>query len=270
MGQSLFDTVTEYRHVEAEVNRILGFSVRELCLRGPEAQLKDTRYTQPCMFVVNALSFYDAVSKRDRPDAVAGHSLGEYNALMAAGVFDLLTGVHLVARRGELMAEVTGGAMAAVLKVRTDAVVRALRELPDVDVANYNAPLQTVIAGPAAVIARAAPIVERLGASFVLLPVSAPFHSRYMASVADRFARFVDSFSFAPPSIPVMANATGNVYPSDTAAIARLLVEQITRPVLWEQSVRRLRALGVTSFVEVGPGGVLTRLCQQIEQPVGA
>lgn len=274
MGGPLFDGVTEYARVEREVDRIVGYSVRELCARGPESLLRETRYTQPCLFVVNALHYYDARATHGRPAAVAGHSLGEYNALMAAGAFDLLTGVRLVARRAELMASAPRGAMAAVLRLPSNRVVRLLEECgaSDVDVANYNAPQQTVIAGPEPSIEAAAARVEAEGGSCVPLRVSAPFHSRYMAGIADRFARFLDQFSFGALTMPVISNVTGRFYDpwSDSAAVRSLLVQQLTSPVQWVRGIRLLREAGVTSFEETGPGVVLTRLCQQMDEQVAA
>jgi malonyl CoA-acyl carrier protein transacylase len=269
MGRTLFDSVREYALIEREVDGLLGYSVREQCLKGPEARLRETRYTQPCLFVVNALYYYDAVSKHGTPDAVAGHSLGEYNALMAAGVFDLLTGVRLVAERGALMAS-AGGGMLAVLNLASDRVSSALQGegLTALDVANYNTPKQTVIAGPPDVLATAKTVLERQGATCVPLPVSGAFHSRYMSDAADRFARFLDSFSFRAPTLPVIANVTGLFYPqgADTATIRSFLVRQMTSPVRWLQGIRQLRERGITTLRETGPGGVLTRLCQQIPE----
>ena len=268
MGRGLFDSVKEYALVEAEIDKILGYSVRQLCERGTEPMLKQTRYTQPCLFVVNALHYYDALAKHGRPAALAGHSLGEYNALMAGGAFDMLTGVRLVMRRAELMACAAAGAMAAILQLPSGRVAEVLRDegITDIDVANYNAPLQTVIAGPVASLAGAAKVFERQGASYVPLSVSAPFHSRYMAPVAKQFARFLESFSFNTLEIPVISNALGQFYPQGepTAIIRSLLTRQITEPVLWTDGIRHLHNMGVTALIETGPGNVLTRLTQKI------
>jgi malonyl CoA-acyl carrier protein transacylase len=271
MGQALFDS-PEYRSIERDVDTTLGYSVRELCLIGPESQLKDTRYTQPCLFVVNALFYRDALQKHGAPAALAGHSLGEYNALMAAGAFDLLTGVRLVARRGELMASVKDGTMAAILGMPTTDITARLHDwgFRQIDVANENAPLQTVIAGPATTIDRARSLFERAGASCIILGVSAPFHSRYMSDVAARFDQFLSTIPFSAIRIPVVANLTGEFYPDgcDAATIRAYLVQQIVKPVRWSRSIQYLQSYGITSFVETGPGGVLTRLCRQIERSV--
>lgn len=268
MGGALFDSVKEYALVEAEINKVLGYSVRQLCEHGTESMLKQTRYTQPCLFVVNALHYYDGLAKHGRPAALAGHSLGEYNALMAGGAFDMVTGVRLVARRAELMSCAASGAMGAVIKLPAERVVEVLHNegITDVDVANYNAPIQTVIAGPGSSLAGAAKVFERQGASYIPLSVSAPFHSRYMTPVAEQFARFMESFSFNALGIPVISNATGQFYPQGepTSVIRSLLTRQITDPVLWMDGIRHLHNIGVTSLIETGPGSVLTRLNHQI------
>ena len=268
MGQVLFDTVQEFACVEDRIDDLLGYSVRELCLHGPESRLRETRYTQPCLFIVNALHYYDAIRRHGRPQALVGHSLGEYDALLAAGAFDLLTGIRLVKERGALMATATGGAMAAVLELRLDDVQRVLEEegLTALDVANYNTPLQTVVAGPADVIRRAAASFQRRGAVYVPLPVSAAFHSRYMVDASARFSRVLESYEFSPLRVPVVSNVTGEFYPP--GVVKCLLARQLSRPVRWVHGIQYLRRQGVSTFVEVGPGSVLTRLGRQIdEQP---
>lgn len=268
MGRTLFDSVREYSMLEREADRIAGYSIRELCMGGPDSRLRETRYTQPCMFVVNALHYYDGISRDGKPAAVAGHSLGEYNALLAAGVFDFLTGLRLVQKRGELMASATNGAMAAVLNIPSDRVMRLIESsgLNALDVANYNSPSQTVIAGPSEQIAKAADIFTGSGAQYVRLPVSAAFHSRYMAEAAQGFERFLESFSFRMPTIPVVSNVTGRYYPGtgNADSIRSLLIRQITSPVRWVHGIQYLSQAGVSSFREAGPGVILSRLCQQI------
>jgi malonyl CoA-acyl carrier protein transacylase len=271
MGQGLFDEVREYAEVEDEVDAILGYSMRELCLEDPESRLKDTRYTQPALYVVNALHGYKAMAEGARPDRLAGHSLGEYNALLAAGVFDFLTGLRLVQKRGALMARATGGGMGAVIGLDPDAIAAVLRDngLAGIDVANYNSPTQTVISGPLDELGQVGPLLQAAGARMYMpLPVSAAFHSRYMVEAANEFADFLAPMTFAAPAIPVVANVTAERYPSDDASAAAksLLVRQISHSVQWTQSVRRLVADGVDAFREVGPGNVLTKLVQQIRQ----
>lgn len=271
MGQRLFDEVPEFLEIEARADALLGYSVRRLCLEDAENRLQQTQYTQPCLYVVNALHHYKAVAQGLRPDVVIGHSLGEYNALLAAGAFDLLTGLRLVSRRGELMAQSRGGGMAAVLGMapaRIHEVLQAER-LEGVDVANFNAPEQTVISGPLAEIDRAVPLLQSAGASMCIpLAVSAAFHSRYMAPAAAAFEEFLSGFTFNPLQMPVIANVTGRPYTGGqpTVTVRSMLVRQITSPVLWTQSIRHLLEWGPMDFKEQGPGTVLTRLVGQIQQ----
>lgn len=270
MGQGLFDSVPQYRSVEAEVDALLGYSMRALCLEDADNRLKDTQYTQPALYVANALHYYQAVNDGQQPTHVAGHSLGEYNALLAAGVFDFLTGLKLVQKRGALMAEARGGGMAAIIGVEGAKIPQLLadNQLTTIDVANYNSPVQTVITGPSDDIKKAQPIVEQAGAKlFVPLQVSGAFHSRYMADAGKSFDNFLGGFAFNAPSIPVVANVTGEPYPAEqpTATVRALLVKQITGSVQWTQSVRYLLTQGVTDFKEMGPGNVLTKLMKQIK-----
>src|SRR5882672_10213363 len=146
MGQGLFDEVPEYVAVEKDVDEIVGYSLRKLCLEDADNRLKETQFTQPCLYVVNALHFYKAVREGTRPAYVAGHSLGEYNALLAAGVFDFLTGLRLVKKRGMLMSLARDGGMAAVIGMSTEKVATVIEHhgLSSIDVANFNTPSQTV------------------------------------------------------------------------------------------------------------------------------
>lgn len=276
MGHDLFDEVRQYAAVEDEVDATLGYSLRRLCLDDPDGRLKETQFTQPSLYVVNALHAYKALSEGARPEFAAGHSLGEYDALLVAGVFDFLTGLKLVQKRGELMAEAKNGGMGAVIGLDARTIVRVLEDngLTSIDVANFNSPTQTVISGPLEDIRRAGPFFEQAGAQmYVPLQVSAAFHSRYMAGAAEEFAEFLGPMSFHAPRIPVIANATGEPYPMDdgaSEAVKSLLVRQITHSVQWTRSVRFMLAHGVTSFRELGPGGVLTRMVQQIQHAKAA
>jgi malonyl CoA-acyl carrier protein transacylase len=271
MGRGLFEEVTEFTSCEREIDLCLGYSVRTLCLTDPDNRLKQTEYTQPCLYLVNALHYYKARTAGERPSFVAGHSVGEYNALLAAGAFDLLTGLRLVKKRGELMAQARNGGMAAIIGLDVDRIVALIEDhgLTTLDVANYNSPVQTVVSGPVDDLRRAEPIFTSAGARMYMpLPVSAAFHSRYMAPAREAFGAFLGSFTFEPLKIPVMSNVTGQLYPpgDPTGTIRRLLKAHITSPVRWSQSVQGLLARGVTTFREIGPGMVLTKLVQQIRQ----
>jgi len=275
MGQSLFDEIGEYRGLEPEVDAILGYSLRKLCLEDTENRLKETQYTQPALYVVNALHWYQAVHRGERPRYAAGHSLGEYNALLAAGVFDFLTGLRLVQKRGALMSRARDGGMAAVVGLSAARISEVLDKhaLSELDVANYNSPSQTVVSGGVGDIKRAGALFEKAGAKLYMpLQVSAAFHSRYMSQAATAFAEYLNTFTFNAPALPVIANATGRPYPTvnPTEAVRSLLSRQIHQSVLWTQSVRFLMDAGVTEFRELGPGNVLTRLVQQIQQDKAA
>jgi len=271
MGQGLFDEVREYSAVERDVDEILGYSLRKLCLEDEGSRLKETQFTQPCLYVVNALHYYKAAGQGMHPNYLAGHSLGEYNALLAAGVFDFLTGLRLVKKRGELMSRARNGGMGAVIGLGAAMIEKVVKQngLATIDVANFNTPSQTVVSGPVDDIKRAGPLFEKAGARMYMpLPVSAAFHSRYMADAAKTFGDFLAPMSFAAPKIPVVANVTAQPYPANNGSetIKSLLVNQIAHSVHWVQSVRFLISQGVTQFTEIGPGNVLTRSVQQIQQ----
>lgn len=268
MGEDLFD-LKEYLAAEREIDELVGYSMRTLCKEDPQDQLKDTRYTQPSLYVVNSLYLLKHTLAVGSPTYAAGHSLGEFNALLSAGVFDFMTGLRLVKKRGELMAQARDGGMGAVIGLNRATIESVIRDngLSGVDVANFNSPSQTVISGPVAELSRAGQLMEQAGARMYMpLQVSAAFHSRYMAPFAAEFARFLQPFAFAAPRIPVVSNVTAQPYPSDGESIKDLLVRQITQSVQWTRSVRYLLAQGVGEFKETGPGNVLTRLIQQIRQ----
>lgn len=265
MGQELFDKTPQFLAIEKQIDSLLGYSLRSLCIENPANRLNDTQYTQPALFVVNALFHYQAVAIHGTPAVVSGHSLGEYNALHAAGVFNLLTGIRLVRQRGRLMAQARNGGMAAVVGLTPEKVDQILQDhgLTSIDLSNYNSPRQIVISGPVDDLERAMAVLECAGAAMCIrLPVSAAFHSRYMQSAANEYEAFLREFKFETPKIPIISNVTAAYYPA--TSIQHLLVKQITQPVMWMQIVRALIAQGAKEFVEVGPGSVLTRLIQQI------
>ena len=263
MGAELFERYPEWT---AEADRILGYSIRELCVDDPRNELGLTQFTQPALFVVNALTYRARSEQGAAPPAfLAGHSLGEYNALVAAGVFDFPTGLRLVQRRGALMGQVSGGGMTAVIGLepaRIEAVLAESEAGRRLDVANFNSLDQTVIAGPNDDLAAVAPALKAAGGRAIPLKVSAPFHSRYMREPMAEFSAFLREFTFAPPAMPVIANLTG--LPYDPARLRDTLADQIANSVRWLDSVRYLLAQGATDFEETGPGTVLTRLVGQI------
>ena len=263
MGRDLFDAFPDY---ERQASEVLGYSIRELCLEDPRQRLGLTQFTQPALFTVNALAYLRKTSEgAPPPDFVAGHSLGEFNALWAAGVFDFRTGLRLVARRGELMSQVRGGGMAAILGLTPHRVCRALQQpaCAELDVANFNSYEQTVISGPQAAIERAIPTFEGAGASRAIpLNVSAPFHSRYMRETQREFAIDLDALTLGSPTIPTIANFTALPYTAED--LRANLSLQTANPVRWIETVEYLLRQGVSEFEEIGPGNVLTKLVRQI------
>jgi malonyl CoA-acyl carrier protein transacylase len=266
MGADLFDQFPDWT---AEADGILGYSIRDLCVDDPREELGLTQFTQPALFTVNALTYRarDAGGAAP-PSFVAGHSLGEYNALLAAGVFDFGTALKLVKQRGELMGRVRGGGMAAVIGLdpgRIEEILRGDEAGARLDVANFNSFEQTVIAGPKADLEAVKPLFEAAGTrAYIVLKVSAPFHSRYMRASQDEFARVLAGATFREPSVPVMANATGAPYEPD--ALRETLGRQIGHAVRWLDSMLYLMDAGVTEFEEVGPGSVLRKLAVQIRK----
>ncbi|MGC4806668.1 ACP S-malonyltransferase [Micromonospora sp. DT233] len=254
------DVLDQRPDLVAQADEILGYDLRELCLTDPQGRLRDTRYAQPALFVVNALSWLRWREREPEPDFLAGHSLGEYDALFAAGCFDFATGVRLVRRRGELMGRAAGGGMLAVVGLDAQRVAAVLREAGEdaVDLANHNSADQVVLSGPRERLEALVPPLRAAGGRGVPLNVSAAFHSRYMADVAREFGAFLDGVAFAPPRLPVIANVTARPYAA--AEVGALLRRQVGSPVRWWDSLLHLRSRGVDEAVEVGPGRVLSGL----------
>ncbi|GAB6125996.1 ACP S-malonyltransferase [Humidesulfovibrio idahonensis] len=271
MGAALFPRHPELMH---QADAILGWSVEELCRDDPGGNLRQTRYTQPCLFVVNALIWLDRQA-RGLPDPafLAGHSLGEFCALFAAGVLDFQTGLRLVARRAELMAQAPAGGMAAVIGLAPETIAEALRRagLDRVEVANRNTPTQVVVSGDAGQIARAEEPLRQAGCvAYIPLKVSGAFHSRFMAEPAQAFREELSRCRFSEPRIPVVSNVTAR--PHEPETVAELLALQMTNPVDWLGSVRYLLDCGVERFEELGPRPVLSPLILEIRsgQPPAA
>jgi malonyl CoA-acyl carrier protein transacylase len=268
MGADLFDRFTR---LTEQADSILGYSIRELCLDDPRDELGKTRYTQPALYVVNAMSYYCRMEEAGRaPDFVAGHSLGEFNALLAGGCFDFETGLKLVQKRGELMAQVSGGAMAAVMNASKDEIEKKLGDagLRNVYLANYNTPSQIVISGLYDEIAKAEELFQEGKMRYYPLATSGAFHSAFMADAMAEFEEFIQGFEFAAPSIPVIANVTARPYTVGT--MRATLSSQIASTVRWSESVQYLLALGLAKgeeveFEELGNGDVLTRMAFTIK-----
>ncbi|MFL6116587.1 MAG: acyltransferase domain-containing protein [Catenulispora sp.] len=258
-----------FPELRSRADRVLGYSIEKLCLENPERRLSKTEYAQPAIYVVNALHHLAAQEDLPPADYFAGHSLGEYNALFAAGAFDFDTGLALVRRRAELMGRAAaGGAMAAVVGLSEEAVERALREhdATGVVIANYNAPEQFVVSGSKEELARIRPVIEGLPGvrGFVPVRVGGAFHSPRMAAAAEEFRDFLASMDVAGPRVPVVSNVTGRPFDTDAAAVRASLAEQIVRPVRWIDCVRFLRGAGVSVFTELSDSRVLTPLIDKI------
>ncbi|WOA53281.1 ACP S-malonyltransferase [Dickeya solani] len=272
MGYDLFD---HYPELVAQANQVLGYDIANLCVKDPQRVLNHTQYTQPALYTVNALTYLERKARgAAAPDFLAGHSLGEYNALFAAGAFDFITGLRLVQKRGQLMSQAPKGAMAALLEINLDEIERILADsgFQHVDIANINSRQQCIISGNYDEVL--APELEQrfldAGARFVQLNVSAAFHSRCMVDIEREFADFLAEFTFHPLSVPVISNVTARAYPS--TGYQTLLTRQISHPVRWYESISWLLAQGYDDFMEVGPGEVLTKLHQRIvddPMPIG-
>ncbi len=276
MGKDLHDAFSEARAVFDEVDAALGEKLSALCFEGPEEKLKLTANTQPSILTVSAAAAAVLANHGIVPDLVAGHSLGEYSALVAAGACGAAEAAKAVRARGTFMQEAVPagkGAMAAVLgldpaKVRELCAAVAAETGEVVSPANYNEPAQTVIAGAAGAVERAGAKLKEAGAKRVLpLPVSAPFHCALMAPVKARLEPVLRGIAWRAPLRPVVTNVEAKAN-ADAGRIVPLLVEQVTSPVRWIECVEELVRLGVTRMVEVGPGKVLSGLARRIDKSV--
>jgi [acyl-carrier-protein] S-malonyltransferase len=270
MGKALADAFPVARTTFAEADDALGESLSGLCFDGPADRLVLTENTQPAILAVSVACYRVLASRGMKPDFVAGHSLGEYSAHVAAGTIAFADALRIVRRRGRYMQEavpVGQGAMAAILGLAAAKVAQACEEAAQGEVvspANMNAPGQVVIAGTAAAVARASERAKALGARrAVLLPVSAPFHCALMEPAAARLAPDLRALAASDPAIPVVANVDAEPKLSSRDAI-EALIRQVSAPVRWEDVMRRLASEGVRKYVEVGPGMVLTGLGQKI------
>jgi [acyl-carrier-protein] S-malonyltransferase len=276
MGRALHDAFPEARAVFEAVDAALGEKLSTLCFEGPDEALKLTANTQPCILTVSAAAAAVLAARGVKPDLVAGHSLGEYSALVAAGAIPAAEAARAVRARGTFMQEAVPagqGAMAAVLGLEAERVRTICESVQAgtglvVSPANYNEPSQTVIAGSAAGVAAAAEKLKEAGAKRVLpLPVSAPFHCALMAPVKARLEPVLRSLAWEQPAVAVVTNVEARAN-AETARIVPLLVEQVTAPVRWVESVRELARLGVGRVVEVGPGTVLGGLVRRIDKGI--
>ena len=272
MGRELAEAFPCTRRIFEEADQAAGFALSRLCFEGPVEDLQLTANTQPAILAVSVAAAEALRERGIRADYVAGHSLGEYSALVVAGAFCLGDAVRLVRKRGQYMQEAVAvgrGAMAALLGMEAAAVEAVCREAGQGEIvspANLNSPGQVVIAGEAEAVARAVELAKARGARrAVLLNVSAPFHCALMQPAQERLAQALEAAEIADPQIPLVNNVDAQVVRS-APAVRDGLKRQVTGPVRWEESIRVLRAEGVELFVEVGPGKVLTGLLRQIDR----
>ena len=271
MGKDLCEQFPVAREVFAQADEALGFSISKLCFSGPEAELKLTENTQPAILTASIAALRVLETETSvRADFAAGHSLGEYSALICAGAFSFLDAIRVVRQRGRFMQEAVpegDGSMAVILGLDMDQVRSLCDEASAGEVvapANYNGGGQIVIAGANEAVARALALAKKRGAKRVLdLPVSAPFHCELMRPAAERLSEALDPIAMRPLSLGVITNVEAEVN-QDADRVKSLLTEQAVRPVRWEESVRRLEALGCRRIFEVGPGKVLKGLIKRI------
>ena len=276
MGRAFYEASAAAKRIVDEANDALGMDLRRVMFDGPEADLALTANTQPAVLTASVAAAAACAERGLTPALAAGHSLGEYSALVVAGALSLADAVRVVRRRGEFMQEavpVGTGAMAAIMGVGLDVVEQVCADAGKgevVDVANVNSAQQIVIAGHKAAVERAVALVkDRGGRKSVLLPVSAPFHCALMSPAAERLAAELAKVAVRDPKIPVVRNVDGGV--TRTAAdVVPFLLRQVASPVRWTACVQTLAAEGARAFVEVGPGRVLTGLAKRIVEDVPA
>lgn len=271
MGRAFHDASPAARAVFEAASDALGLDIAKLCFEGPDAALQLTANTQPAVLTVSVAAATVLAERGVRPSIVGGHSLGEYSALVTAEALAFRDAVGIVRRRGEFMQEavpVGTGAMAAILGVDLPVVEEICREAARgevVDIANINSPAQVVIAGHRAAVERVVALAaERGGRRSRLLPVSAPFHCRLMARAAERLAAALKEVPMAAPTVPVVRNVDAGLT-TRADEVGPFLVRQVTAPVRWTDCVARMAAEGCRTFLEVGPGRVLTGLLKRID-----
>lgn len=275
MGKDLYDKFDIVREIFKSADEALGFSITDMCFNGPEEELKKTYNTQPAILTMSVACCEVLKQHGITPDIVAGHSLGEYSALVAAGAISFTDAVQLVRKRGQFMQEAVPlgeGSMAAVMGLDRDKVVEVCQqvaaEVGVVQAVNFNCPGQIVIAGKTQAVEKANELLKAAGAKRAIsLPVSAPFHSTLMQPAAVKLGAELDQVVIKDATIPVVVNVNGQIV-TQGDAIKELLVKQAASPVLWEDCVAQIVNFGATALVEVGPGKVLTGFTKKITKEV--
>lgn len=270
MGREIYEAYDEARAVFDKASEILGYDVPSLCFKGPEEELSKTVRTQPCILTVSIAIYRVLTDKGLKPSVTAGHSLGEYSALVAAEVLDLESALVITEKRGQFMQEAVPegkGLMAAILGLKRSEVddiclsVKSGYVVP----ANYNCPGQIVIAGERRAVEEAISLAKSLGAKRAMpLSVSVPSHCALMAKASERLAELLEKTDLKTPSIPIVNNADA-LFLNNRESIRSSLVRQLNNPLLWEDSIRAIMDSGIDTFVEVGPGKVLSGLIKRID-----
>lgn len=279
MGKALYEASQAARRIFQQADEVLGFSLSRLCFEGPEDELRDTINAQPAILTVSVACLaalrerWEAMGRAVAPIAMAGHSLGEFTALVAAGSLDFSDALRLVRERGRLMkesGEVRPGGMAAIMGLdqqAIEAICSEARREGIIVMANANSPDQRVISGERAALRRAVDLARARGAKAVVLPITIASHSPLMQRAAILFAELLANIQMRDPEVPVVANITGQIL-TTAEDIQRELHEHLLRPVEWSHSVREMIEQGVDTFLEIGPGQVLSRLIKRISDDV--
>lgn len=272
MGKDLYDNYESAKNVFDTADKVLGKSITKMCFEGPDDDLKQTVNTQPSIVTMSIAALEALKSELDlTPSYTAGHSLGEYCAMYAAGVMSLDDTLKLIQKRADLMSETKGGSMAAVLNAPEGAVEKALQEASSVgyvDVANYNSPVQVVITGDSDAVAKASELLKEAGVRKVVpLAVSGAFHSKFMENAGKEFEGFVSEFNLSDSKLPVITNVDAE--PTTLAAdFKSKMPKQIYSSVHWTQTIEKMISDGVDTFIEIGPGKVLAGLNKKINAEV--
>jgi len=275
MGKELYEHFDAAKAVFNAADAALGFSITNMCFNGPEDELRKTFNTQPAILTVS-IACYEVLKEHGiKPNIVAGHSLGEYTALVVAGALSFTDAVQLVRKRGQLMQEAVplgADSMAAILGLDRQTVIeicqKAEAEFGAVQAVNFNCPGQIVIAGKKTAVEKACEMLKVVGAKrTIMLPVSAPFHSTLMKPAAEKLALELSAITVSDAKIPVVANIHGQMI-TKALDIEKSLVKQADHPVEWEQCIAQIVKFGATAFIEVGPGKVLSALTKKITKEI--
>ena len=269
MGKEFFEGFETSKKIFEEADVSLGLKISETIFGGPEDALKSTDNAQPAILTAS-IAVFEQVKGIVKPDVVAGHSLGEYSALVAAGALSFSDAVKTVRKRGEFMKAASGGTMAAALVLPREKVIEICKQASKetgsvVEPANFNSPGQIVISGDNKAVEKACELIKAGGGKAIPLSVSGPFHSSLMKPAQDKLKAELDKITVNAPKVKFIANVTAD-YAADGPAVKDLLVKQVTSSVLWEDTVNRMLKDGVDTFIEVGPGKVLSGLVKKIKK----